>query len=173
MAGTLNSAWLRGMAAAAHGAVHLADSQPRQALAPLREALTVWRDLGAPYEAARVTVLIGLACRALGDVDGARMEWDVAIGTFREFGAALALADVEALMHQPPETTQLEAGGLTVRELEVLRLIARGKTNRAIARELDISEKTVARHVSNIFMKLDLSSRAAATAYAFTHGLAP
>jgi DNA-binding CsgD family transcriptional regulator len=173
MAGALNSVWLRAMAASAHGAVHLADSEARQALAPLREALAVWRDLDAPYEAARVTVLLGLACRALGDADGARMEWDSAMRVFREFGAGPALAEVEALMHEPATTAQPHAGSLTARELEVLRLIARGKTNRGIARELDISEKTVARHVSNIFTKLDLSSRAAATAYAFTHRLAP
>jgi DNA-binding CsgD family transcriptional regulator len=165
------SAWLRAMAASAEGAVHLADGQAREALAPLRGALTIWRDLNVPYEAARVEVLVGRACRALGDGDAARMEWDAAARVFRQFGAAPALAEVEALIHERSATTQPEAGGLTARELEVIRLIARGNTNRAIARELDISEKTVARHVSNIFTKLNLSTRAAATAYAFTHRL--
>ena len=170
IAGALNSEWLRAMAASADGAVHLADGQARQALAPLRDALTIWRDLDAPYEAARVKVLVGRACRALGDADGARMEWETAARVFRQFGAAPALAEVEALMQRTGgDDSAPQAGGLTSRELEVLRLIARGKTNRAIARELDISEKTVARHVSNIFTKLDLSTRAAATAYAFTH----
>jgi DNA-binding CsgD family transcriptional regulator len=175
IAGRLNSSWLRAMAASADGAVHLADGEARQALAPLRDALTIWRDLEAPYEAARVEVLVGRACCALGDVDGARMEWEAAARVFRQCGAAPALTAVEALTNrqEAPEPTaaQKMTGGLTARELEVLRLVARGKTNRAIAGELNISEKTVARHVSNIFTKLDLSTRAAATAYAFTHRL--
>src|SRR5262249_2790450 len=149
-----------------------ADGQPRQALAPLKEALTIWHELGAPYEAARVRVLLGRACRALGDSDGARMEWDAANRVFRACGAAPALAEVEALTDERATTAGSQAGALTSREVDVIRLIARGKTNREIARALDISEKTVARHVSNIFAKLDLSTRSAATAYAFTHGLA-
>jgi DNA-binding CsgD family transcriptional regulator len=169
----LDAAWLRAMAASADGAVHLAEGQPGQALAPLREALKTWRDLNVPYEGARVKVLVGRACLALGDADGARMEWNAAARVFGEFGAAPALAEVEALLNPSSATTQSQAGGLTPRELEVIRLLARGQTNRAIARELDISEKTVARHVSNIFTKLDLSSRAAAAAYAFTHRLVP
>jgi ATP/maltotriose-dependent transcriptional regulator MalT len=173
IAGTLNSEWLRAMAAAADGAVHLAGGQARQALAPLRDALTIWIDLDAPYETARVRVLVGRACHALGDADAARMEWDSAVRVFRRVGAAPALSQVEALMHQLTAATHREPGSLTPRELEVLRLIARGTTNRAIAHALEISEKTVARHVSNIFIKLDLSTRAAATAYAFTHGLVP
>ena len=65
-----------------------------------------------------------------------------------------------------------EAGAqLTARELEVLRLVASGRTNRAIAAKLFLSEKTVDRHLSNIFDKLDVSSRAAATAFAYTHKL--
>ena len=131
----------------------------------------MWRDLNAPYEAACVKVLAGRVCHALGDADGAQMEWDMAARVFRQFGAATALAEVEALIDQPLAAAEPRPGGLTPREVEVLRLIARGKTNRAIAGELDISEKTVARHVSNIFTKLDLSTRAAATAYAFTHHL--
>ena len=173
VAGELNSDWLHAIAASAGGAVHLADGAPRQALAPLRDALTVWDDLNAPYEAALVRVLLGRACQALGDADGARMEWDAATRVFRECGAAPALAAVETLTCTSSAVSQTPtpAGGLTSRELEVLRLIAQGKTNRDIARELEISEKTVARHASNIFMKLDLSTRAAATAYAFTHHL--
>jgi DNA-binding CsgD family transcriptional regulator len=153
--------------------VHLAEGQARLSLEPLREALRIWRDLDAPYEAARVRVLIGRACRVLGDVDGARMEWDTALRIFRQLDAAPALLEVQALNHELPTTTQPAAGHLTSREMEVIRLIACGKTNRAIARALEISEKTVARHVSNIFVKLDLSTRAAATAYAFTHRLVP
>ena len=131
----------------------------------------MWRDLNAPYEAARVEVLIGRACRALGDAEGAEMEWDAATRVFREFGAAPALAEVEALTGERGRPVLQQAGGLTARELEVIRLIARGKTNREIAGELGISEKTVARHVSNIFLKLDLSTRSGAAAYAFTHKL--
>jgi DNA-binding NarL/FixJ family response regulator len=136
--------------------------------------LAIWQDLDAPYEAARVTILVGRVCHKLGDLDGARMEWEAAARVLRQFSAGPALAEVDALLSEPPSPAQPPTvGGLTSREVEVLRLIAGGKTNRAIGRELDISEKTVARHVSNIFLKLDLPSRAAATAYAFTHGLIP
>ena len=165
------SDWLRAMAAEALGAVLLSESEPQQALGSLRDALTLWHELGAPYEAARVRTRIGEACRAVGDCDGARLEWQGASRVFREFGAAPALAHVESLTQGLPTTESKQAGSLTRRELEVLRLIAKGKSNRLIAHELDISEKTVARHISNIFTKLDLPSRSAATAYAFTHGL--
>jgi DNA-binding CsgD family transcriptional regulator len=167
-----HSEWLGAMALSAAGAVQLANGQSGAALAPLRDALTAWRDLDSPYEAARVQVLLGRACAALGDHEGARMEWQAASRGFREFGAAPALAATEALLNGRQLVAQ-RSSSLTTREVEVLRLLAQGKTNRAIARDLDISEKTVARHVSNIFTKLDLSSRAAATAYAFTHRLAP
>src|SRR5581483_6326883 len=120
---------------------------------------------------ARARLLAGRACQALGDRDGATLEYDAAGRVFRELGAAPALAEVERLADRRRESAA--PGGLTSRELEVLKLMAQGRTNRAIARALAISEKTVARHVSNIFTKLDLSSRAAATAYAFTHHLAP
>ena len=173
MASTFDSTWLRAMSAAADGDVQFRAGRAREALAPLRAAFTAWQDLDAPYLAARVQVIIGRACRALNDADGARMEWDNAARAFRQCGAAPALAEVEALMQQPPTTDRPVSGVLTAREVEVLRLIAQGKTNRAIARALDISEKTVARHVSNIFTKLDLSTRSAAAAYAFTHRLAP
>jgi len=159
------------MGASANGAVRLAGGDAHQALPLLRDALTLWRDLEMPYEAARIEVLLGRACHALGDIDGARMQWDTAARTFRRFGAAPALAEVEALLQAFPAAKSSGTGGLTARELEVLRLIARGETNRAIARELGISDKTVARHVSNIFTKLDLSTRAAAAAYAFIHRL--
>jgi DNA-binding CsgD family transcriptional regulator/tetratricopeptide (TPR) repeat protein len=170
-AATLNSVWLNALIAAAEGHVRLANGQPREAFAPLRNALTVWQDLNAPFEAARVRVLMGCACHELGDKDGAEMEWDTASRVFRQFGAAPALAAVEALRNERTAPAPADAGGLTGREVEVLRLIAQGRTNRQIADELTISEKTVARHVSNIFTKLDVSSRSAATAYAFTHRL--
>jgi DNA-binding NarL/FixJ family response regulator len=113
-------------------------------------------------------VLIGLACRQLGDSDGAGLEFDAARGLFEDLGAAPDLAQLRHLSDSRPGPDD----GLSPRELEVLALVATGKTNRAIAAELFLSEKTIARHVSNIFAKLALSSRAEATAYAYTHGLA-
>jgi DNA-binding NarL/FixJ family response regulator len=113
-------------------------------------------------------MLIGLARRAAGDDDAAALDLDAARMAFAELGAAPALAEIKRLTGS---TISAPVGGLTPRELEVLRLIATGTTNRGIATELVISEKTVARHVSNIFTKLDLSSRSAATAYAYEHEL--
>jgi len=167
IAGDLDATFLRALSATATGALLIAENDARQALDVLRRAWASWRDLDAPYEAARVRVLVALACRALGDEDGAEMELDAARATFELLGAAVDLARVQALLR----TTELPArDGLTGREVQVLTLVATGRTNRAIAGELFISEKTVARHVSNIFTKLGLSSRAAATAYAYEHG---
>jgi DNA-binding NarL/FixJ family response regulator len=150
------------------GAVRLASGDHSAALASLRSAWSAWRNLGAPYEAARARVLIALACRGLGDHDTCEMELGSARRTFRRLGAGPDLARVSELsMRSAPRA----AGGLTAREMEVLALIATGKTNRAIAADLVISHKTVARHVSNIFTKLGLSSRSGATAYAYEHGL--
>ncbi|MGH3023310.1 MAG: LuxR C-terminal-related transcriptional regulator [Gaiellaceae bacterium] len=152
----------------ARGAVALADGEPWVALVAAREACQAWQELGAPYETARARVLIAHACRALGDVDTEELELDAARVTFQELGAAPDLARVEKLARR---TGPRAPGGLSAREVEVLRLVATGRTNRAIAEELVISEKTVARHVSNIFTKLHVSSRSAATAYAHQHDL--
>jgi DNA-binding CsgD family transcriptional regulator len=159
---------LHAMASDAEGAVLLDERQPRAALTALQRALTAWRDLEAPYEVARVRTLVCRACRALGDEDSACLELDAAREAFERLGAAPAL---ESLRDAAPARHGQPTDGLTSREVEVLRLLATGKTNRAIADELGISEKTVARHISNIFTKLDLSSRAAATAYAYEHAL--
>jgi DNA-binding CsgD family transcriptional regulator len=159
---------LRAFATHAQGAVRLAEADARAALAVLRPAWRAWQELEVPYEAARVRVLIGLACQQLGDEDTAEMELDAARWVFQQLGAVPDLARAQALARKAPARP---AGGLTARELEVLRLVAAGKTNRVIAADLFLSEKTVARHVSNIFTKLDLSSRAAATAYAYEHDL--
>jgi len=156
------------MAARADGAVRLAEGDARAALRELRRSWGVWQDVDAPYEAARTRLLIGLACRALGDQDTATLEFESARQVFEELGAMPDLSRVDEIAGPSVPRT---AGGLTGRELEVLRLVASGKTNRAIAADLFISEKTVARHVSNIFTKLDLSSRSAATAYAYEHDL--
>jgi ATP/maltotriose-dependent transcriptional regulator MalT len=153
----------------ATGAVLLAEGDPVAALEPLRQACTRLQELDAPYDVARVRVHIGLSYRALGDVDTAEMELDAARAVFERLGAAPDLARVEEL---PGTAARETAGGLTRREVEVLRLVATGKTNRAIAAELFLSEKTIARHVSNIFTKLGVSSRSAATAYAYQHDLA-
>jgi ATP/maltotriose-dependent transcriptional regulator MalT len=168
IAADMNAPFLHAVSAQATGAVLLAEGDARAALAALRRAWTTWQDLEAPYEAARVRVLIGLSCRALGDEDSAEMELDAARCAFQQLGAAPELVREEGLSRR---AVAKAAGGLTGREVQVLRLVAAGKTNRAIAADLFISEKTVARHVSNIFAKLDLSSRAAATAYAYEHDL--
>ena len=169
VAADLDAPLLRAVAAHATGAVLLAEGDARAAVAALRRAWTAWQELEAPYDAARVRVLIGLAYRALGDRDTAAMELDAARWVFRQLGAMPDVIQVEALVR---EAAPRAAGGLTAREVEVLRLVAAGKTNRAIAADLFLSERTVDRHVSNIFTKLGLSSRAAATAYAVEHDLA-
>ncbi|HEX9311650.1 MAG TPA: LuxR C-terminal-related transcriptional regulator [Actinomycetota bacterium] len=168
MASQMDAALLRALSDQAVGAVSLAEGNARAALTSLRRAATGWLGLEAPYEGAQVRVLIGRACRALGDRDAAELELDAARATFEQLGATPDLARVSELLG-----TGAGAGGpgLTGREVEVLRLVAAGMTNRAIGAELFISEKTVARHVSNIFTKLALSSRSAATAYAYQHDL--
>jgi DNA-binding CsgD family transcriptional regulator len=168
MADDLDAPLLRALATQARGAVLLHEGDAAGGIDALREAWAAWQGLEVPYEAARARVLIGLACRRLGDEEAALMELDAAQWTFRQLGAAPDLARAQALTRQ---TAAEPAHGLTARELEVLRLVATGRTNRTIAAELFLSERTVARHVSNIFAKLGVSSRAAATAYAYEHDL--
>ena len=159
---------LRAVAGHAHGAVLLAEGDARAAVVVLRGAWQVWRELEAPYEAARVRVLVGLGCRTLGREEAAAMELDAARSVFVQLGAASDLARLKALAGRE---TASSTHGLTARELQVLRLLAAGKTNHAIATDLVLAEKTVDRHVSNIYTKLGVSSRAAATAYAYQHRL--
>jgi len=157
---------LGAISAHARGLVLLAQNDAQGALGPLRRAFYVWQRLGAPYEEARSRVALSRACRALGDSEGARLSLEAARTLFEELGAAHDLAELD---HR--RTAAKSARSLTPRELEVLRLVATGKTNRMIAEHLQLSEKTVDRHVSNIFNKIDVASRAAATAYAYEHGL--
>jgi DNA-binding CsgD family transcriptional regulator len=170
IAGPLDVPFPRAVSSHAKGAIALAEGQPMPALEHLRAAIAAWHELDAPYELAQSRVLIGLAYRLLGDDDGAQLELEAAQDTFERLGAAPAAAQAAALTAQSP-VSHRAGSGLTGREIEVLRLVATGAKNRTIAGRLRISEKTVARHVSNIFTKLDLSSRAAATAYAYRHKL--
>jgi DNA-binding CsgD family transcriptional regulator len=160
---TFDSPGLRAAACGGQGAVALAQDQPVVALGLLRLALSFWQEFDAPYEAARTRVLLADAYRGLDDTDAASREIGLARIGFERLGAA---ADLRAL-DDPPVTP----AGLSPRELEVLRLVASGLSNRDIAGRLVLSEKTVARHISNIFVKLDVSSRSAATAFAFSNHL--
>jgi len=168
IAGAFQSTMLEAIVAQARGSVDLAEGEAVTALVSLRRACQLWRELEAPHEEARTRVLLAQACRALGDEDTAVLELDAAREVFAELGAAPDLARVDALA-QPAGAGGRH--GLTARELEVLRLVAAGKSNREIASELVLSEHTVARHLQNIFTKLRLSSRTAAAAFAFEHDL--
>jgi DNA-binding CsgD family transcriptional regulator len=159
---------LLGSAAHAQAAVLLAEGDPRAALEAIDRAWTAWEELEVPYEVARLRILVGLAYRQLGDDEGAERELASARHAFEQLGAKPDVARLErisgAQRHRPH--------GLTSREAEVLALVAKGKSNRDVAVELVISERTVARHVSNIFAKLNVTSRTAAVAFAFEHDLA-
>ena len=159
---------LGAMAAHAQGAIELAEGDAQGALVSLRRAGQVWHQIEAPYLAARVRVLVALACGALGDTEGAALEMESARRVFQELGAAPDVTRIKSLTREA-KTDHLTS--LTPREVQVLRLVSAGKTNKAIAAELSLSEKTVDRHLSNIFTKLDVPSRAAATAYAYQHKL--
>jgi ATP/maltotriose-dependent transcriptional regulator MalT len=168
IAARYGSAMLGAIVAYARGAVHLAEGDAQTALVALRGASVVWQELEAPYDVARTRVLVGLACRALGDEDAATLELEGARAAFARLGATPDVARVDKLA---APASGRDRHGLTERELQVLRLVAAGKSNREIAATLVISEHTVARHVQNIFAKVDVSSRAAAGAFAFEHDL--
>jgi DNA-binding NarL/FixJ family response regulator len=179
MAAAYGAAMLDALAAHARGAVALAQDDALTALKALRQACNAWRQLDAPWDEARTRVLLAGACRELGDRDAALLELDAAHRTFTHLGAAeeLARLDLErsSAAHSvtPTGSAARQSGRhtLTPRELQVLALLATGLPNRTIAERLFISEKTVARHVSNIFGKLGVSTRAAATAHAYEHAL--
>jgi DNA-binding CsgD family transcriptional regulator/tetratricopeptide (TPR) repeat protein len=158
---------LTASAVEAAASVLAAGGDQAAAMPLLRRAWEGWRELGMPHDAARVRVRIGDCCRALGDEGSAQMEYDAARLVFEQLGAQ---PDLENLDRRAGAATRA-AGGLTAREVEVVRLVAAGHTNRAIAQQLFLSEKTVARHLSNVYGKLDIGSRAAATAWAYDHHL--
>jgi ATP/maltotriose-dependent transcriptional regulator MalT len=158
---------LAAMAAEADGDVALAEGEDRVALLALRRAWEAWQELEAPFDAARARVLLALACRSLGDEDTAALELATARDSFVELEALPAVAWVDSLLRRTPAD---DTHGLTARELEVLRLVAAGKSNREIAGALSISDHTARRHLQNIFAKLGVSSRAAATAFAYERG---
>jgi ATP/maltotriose-dependent transcriptional regulator MalT len=166
LASTFGCVSLEAAAALAFGVVELAAGDASGALPYLRKAHQLWTRAGAPYERARVQVLMGRALAAVGDEGSARRELEAARSTFRQLGAGPAADEVSVLLAPPT----LPAG-LTAREVEVLRLVASGRSNAQIAAALVLSEKTVARHLSNIFGKLEVGSRTAATAFAFEHDL--
>ena len=156
-------------AAQARGTLELAEHDAYAALTSLRRALAVWQAIDAPYAAGRARVSLALACGALGDEDGAALELDAARALFERLGARPDVEAVEKIRQQ--QASGATAHGLTPRELEVLQLLATGKTNRQIAAALALSEKTIDRHVSNILAKLCVPSRAAATSYAYRNRL--
>jgi DNA-binding CsgD family transcriptional regulator/tetratricopeptide (TPR) repeat protein len=157
---------LRATAAQARGAVELAAGKAREALVLLRLAWKEWQALEIPYAAARTREVLGLACRVLGDREGGRMELEAARAAYAGLGARPDIARVDALL---VHRTDAGAHGLTPREVQVLRLVAAGKSNKEVAGALSLSVKTVERHVGNILMKLDVPSRVAATAWAYEH----
>jgi DNA-binding CsgD family transcriptional regulator len=157
---------LHAVAAHAAGRIEIEAGDAAGALPYLRKAIQQWTALGCPYETARAQVLVGRACAALGDTDSSTMQFEAARRVFDMLGAAPARDEVIELSspQRPPD-------GLTAREVEVLRLVAAGKSNAQIADALVLSERTVARHLSNIFNKIDVPSRTAAAAYAYERGL--
>jgi DNA-binding CsgD family transcriptional regulator len=165
IASSFGNSALRAMATHAAATVHLASGETEAALSNARESSRLWSEVGSPYESARARVLVARALHELGDEDSATTEFAVARRTFAEMGAAPAAHEVDRLLGRE------RPGGLTEREVEVLRLVAAGRSNHEIADVLVLSQKTVERHLSNIFTKLDVPSRTAAAAYAHEHRL--
>jgi ATP/maltotriose-dependent transcriptional regulator MalT len=160
------SSGLEAMTLNARGMVALAEGRADEALANLRAASTKWHALDAPYNAARAGALLALAYEELGSKDDARRELELAEKVFADLGAALDRERVTKMRRVEPPP-----GGLTGREIEVLALVADGRSNKEVAAALTLSEKTIARHLSNIFTKLGVASRTEAARYAYEHDL--
>ena len=152
----------------AQGRVALAENRITQAIVHLKQAKAIWQDLSMLYELARTRVDLGRALQARGDAEAADLEYEAARAVFVELGAAPDVRIIDGLVHRSGEWP----AGLTDREVEVIRLLSSGATNRSIAADLVVSERTIDRHVSNIFTKIGVSSRSAATAWAIRNGLA-
>jgi len=165
LAARIGTSYLQAQTDRALGRVLFAEDRAEEALLVLRRAWTAWRSMEAPYESAVTRLLVAAAARAMGDLDAAEMEVASARQVLAALGADVGLDDEDRIGPA--------AGPLTPRELEVVRLVARGLGNREIAHRLVISERTVARHVGNVLSKLQLANRAAITAYAYEHGLIP
>jgi DNA-binding CsgD family transcriptional regulator len=166
-ASSFDSHWLNASVAQATGMMSLAEGDPNAGASSLRSALADWQRLDAPYQAARTRVLLARTATLLGDSETAAAQLEMARRAFIDLGAVAEASRVVGTIDPQGK----DVHGLTVREVEVLRLLARGLTNRAIATNLTISEKTVANHVGNILGKLGVSSRSAATAFAYESGL--
>ena len=148
------------------GRLQLAQGDAPAACDTLRHAVDRWRDLNVPYEVATAQTLLGQALREAGDEDAATESFAAAAKLFNQIGARL---DAQRLTDRAPPPVL--PARLTEREVEVLQLVAAGLTNNEIASALYLSAKTVSRHLSNIFTKIGVTSRAGATAFAFEHGL--
>lgn len=165
IAEAFNSVGLQAAALSTRGRVQLSNRDPA-ACATLRSAASRWNDLGVPYETATARTMLGQACRDSGDEPGASAAFDAARQLFDDLGVG-----VDARNSRVPVNASPLPAGLTAREAEVLLLVAAGHTNKEVASALFLSDKTIARHLSNIFTKVDVSTRAAATAFAFEHGM--
>jgi DNA-binding NarL/FixJ family response regulator len=165
VASVYGSSGLQAAARRSRGAVLLATGHPEEALSTLRTACSGWNELEAPYDCAKVRVLLARAYRQLGDIESSDRELATARTAFEALGAALDASDAAG------QGRAVLPSGLTEREAQVLALVAAGCTNRQIADELSLSQKTVARHVSNIFTKIGVTTRTAAARFAFEHGV--
>jgi len=168
IASVIGASLLNAASAQATGAVLLAEGDVEGAATLLCQASEIWRDLEMPYEEGHTCLLMAGICERRGDHEGRRLDIEAARRLFTQLNAEYCLARID---EQPKRARSEPVGSLSEREGQVLRLLASGKTNRHIAEELFISEKTVARHVSNIFDKLGVSNRSAATAWAYEHNL--
>ncbi len=163
IAGEFDAPYLHAMSAHCRGAVFLAEGSFQYALEHLEKALKIWKRLHLPYESAHTRELKGRVYREMGDKDNSDLAYAAAKWVYEQLRAMPDLERINRLLNQKRSQ---ETYSLTLRELQVLQLVAAGKTNKSVAGDLFISERTVDRHVSNIFNKLRVSSRVEATTFA-------